>query len=392
MTNLERSPIFTISLCGDVMPGRGIDQVLPQPGNPVLHEPFVNDARQYVELAEQANGPISKPVSHSYVWGDALDEWARLKPDVRIINLETSITSSSDYWREKEVHYRMNPQNIGCLTAAGIDCCSLANNHVLDWGYRGLAETLETLRTAGMKSAGAGADLQEAEAPAVLEVPDKGRLILFSFGSETSGIPRSWAARNDRPGLNLLDDMSAADVQRIRLAVAAVKRDNDVVVASVHWGPNWGYHTPRGQRHFAHALIDGAGVDVIYGHSSHHVKGIEVYHGRLILYGCGDFLDDYEGIAAYEAFRGDLGLIYFAAIEASTGKLVQLQMTPTQIHRLSIRRAVAADIFWLWNILNREGETLGTRAELAADNTLVLRWDKVHSTPGAPLASRTTFG
>ena len=374
------------------MTGRGIDQVLAHPGNPLLHEPFVNDARQYVELAEQANGPISKPISHFYVWGDALDEWARLKPDVRIVNLETSITTSNDYWREKDVHYRMHPQNVGCLTTAGIDCCSLANNHILDWGYRGLAETLETLRTSGVKSAGAGADLQEAEVPAVLEVPGKGRLILFSFGSETSGIPRSWAARSDRAGVNLLDDLSAADVQRIHLAARSVKRDNDVVVASIHWGPNWGYHIPRGQRHFAHALIDGAGVDLIYGHSSHHVKGIEVYHGRLILYGCGDFLDDYEGIAGCEAFRDDLGLIYFATMDTSTGKLVQLQMTPTQIHRLSVRRAVAADILWLRDILNREGETLGTRVELAADNTLLLRWDEAHSPSGVPSASHTTFG
>jgi poly-gamma-glutamate synthesis protein (capsule biosynthesis protein) len=374
------------------MTGRGIDQVLPHPGSPELHEPFVHDAGQYVELAEQAHGPIAKPVSYSYVWGQALDEWTRRDPDVRIVNLETSVTHSSDYWREKEVHYRMHPSNVGCLTAAAIDGCSLANNHVLDWGYGGLAETLQTLRAAGVKTAGAGANLQEAQVPAVFDVPGTGRLMLFSFGSETSGIPCSWAATNDRAGVALLDDLSAADVQRVRSAVQSVKSANDVVVASIHWGPNWGYHVPGAQRHFAHALIDGAGVDLVYGHSSHHVKGIEVYRGRLILYGCGDFLDDYEGIAAYEAFRSDLGLIYFAAMEARTGKLVQLQMTPTQIHRLSVRRADAADMLWLRDTLNREGETLGTRVELAADNTLVLRWGEAPWAPIAPLASPTTAG
>ena len=75
------------------------------------------------------------------------------------------------------------------------------------------------------------------------------------------------------------------------------------MVASVHWGSNWGYDIPREQTVFAHRLIDEAGVDIIHGHSSHHVRAIEVYKDRLILYGCGDFLNDYEGISGYEEFR-----------------------------------------------------------------------------------------
>jgi poly-gamma-glutamate synthesis protein (capsule biosynthesis protein) len=124
-----------VFLSGDVMTGRGIDQVLPHPGNPVLHEPSARDARDYVQLAELRNGPIPQPVDYSYVWGDSLEELQRSEADVRIINLETSITCSEDCWLDKEIHYRMHPRNVGCLTAAGINCCSLANNHVLDWGY-----------------------------------------------------------------------------------------------------------------------------------------------------------------------------------------------------------------------------------------------------------------
>ena len=75
------------------MTGRGIDQILPHPCDPVLHERSANDARDYVELAERAYGPISKPVDYAYVWGDVLDEWHRMAPDVRIVNLETSITT-----------------------------------------------------------------------------------------------------------------------------------------------------------------------------------------------------------------------------------------------------------------------------------------------------------
>ena len=153
---------LTLFMCGDVMTGRGIDQVLPHPGDPVLYEPYMRSAAGYVELAEKANGPIPKPADFSYIWGDALAEWERVSPDVRIINLETSVTASGEYWRGKGINYRMHPKNISCITAAKIDCCSLANNHVLDWGYAGLAETLETLDKAKVERAGAGRNDEEA--------------------------------------------------------------------------------------------------------------------------------------------------------------------------------------------------------------------------------------
>jgi poly-gamma-glutamate synthesis protein (capsule biosynthesis protein) len=75
----------------------------------------------------------------------------------------------------------MHPRNIDCITGARIDCCCLANNHVLDWGYDGLAETLRTLDAAGIAHTGAGRDAAEAAAPAVLDVPGKGRVLVFSY-------------------------------------------------------------------------------------------------------------------------------------------------------------------------------------------------------------------
>jgi hypothetical protein len=91
----------TMFLAGDVMLGRGIDQILPHPGDPLIHEPYVNDAAYYVELAERANGPMPGPVDYAYVWGDALEMLERLAPDLRLVNLETSITDSDDYWAGK---------------------------------------------------------------------------------------------------------------------------------------------------------------------------------------------------------------------------------------------------------------------------------------------------
>jgi poly-gamma-glutamate capsule biosynthesis protein CapA/YwtB (metallophosphatase superfamily) len=365
---------MSIFLCGDVMTGRGIDQVLPHPGSPVLYESYIRDARQYVELAEMRSGPIPKPVSFNYIWGDALEELERAGTDVRIINLETSITRSDEFWPNKEVLYRMHPQNIGCLTAARIDCCSLANNHVLDWGYTGLQQTLDTLDAAGIAHAGAGENLAAASQPAILEVVGKGRVLVFSFGSTTSGIPRRWAATEDRPGVNLLEDLSQQTARRITGTMLKLKRPGDVTIASIHWGGNWGYEIPAEQTSFAHRLIE-EGFSIVHGHSSHHVKSIEVYRGRLVLYGCGDFLTDYEGISGHEKFRGDLALMYFASFDAQRDRLMRLRMVPLQARRFRLNRAQKDDAAWLQALLNRLGTSFGTSVCLEDDNSLTLHWD-----------------
>jgi poly-gamma-glutamate synthesis protein (capsule biosynthesis protein) len=373
---LSGSPVpITLFLAGDVMTGRGIDQILPHPSDPLLHEPFMKSARGYVELGESVHGVIQKPVDFAYIWGDALSELERVRPDVRIINLETSVTTSDDYARGKGIHYRMHPENIPCLTAAKIDFCSLANNHVLDYGTTGLMETLETLKEVNIRPGGAGQNLQEAEAPAVIEVEGRGRVILFSYGLPTSGIPLSWAASEDKSGVNLLEDLSDQTVRHIGEKVEAVKQLGDIVLISIHWGANWGYEIPAEQREFAHRLIDEAGVDLIHGHSSHHVKGVEVYKEKLIIYGCGDFLNDYEGIQGYEGFRSDLALMYFVSVDPVTGKLLQMQMTPMQIKHFKVNRASRRDALWLRDVLNREGGKLGTRVEMSPDNTFTLKWD-----------------
>jgi poly-gamma-glutamate capsule biosynthesis protein CapA/YwtB (metallophosphatase superfamily) len=369
-----RQDAVTLFLSGDVMTGRGIDQILPHPGDPRICEAWIASANIYVRLGETAHGPLPKPVDFTYIWGDALAELARRGPDLRIINLETAVTTSEDC-TDKGISYRMSPANVPCLTAARIDCCVLANNHVLDWGRAGLLETLQTLRDAGLHVAGAGRDSERAAAPAILDVAGKGRVVVFAFGTGSSGIPRDWAAAADRPGVNRLPDLSQASVERIAAQVRAVKRPGDIVVASVHWGGNWGYEIAPQQQRFAHGLIDAAGVDLVHGHSAHHAKGIEVYDGKLILYGCGDFLDDYEGIEGYEAYRDDLVLMYFPRLAPASGKLLGCEMTPLQIRNFRLNHASPADADWLRNVLNREGEPFGTRVEPAEGGGFHLRWD-----------------
>lgn len=325
------------------MTGRGIDQILPAPGDHRLWERRASDARAYVQLAERLNGPIPRPVRPDWPWGDALSLLDALAPDLRIVNVETTITSRGEPARGKGIHYRMHPANIGCLTAARLDACMLANNHILDFGATGLADTLHALAEAGLPAVGAGRTRAEAARPLRLA-----GAAVVSCATTSSGVPLTWAATERRPGVDLLPDLgnATADATAARAATAATP--DDIVLVSIHWGSNWGYRVPSEHIGFAHRLID-AGVDVVYGHSAHHPLPIEVYRGRLILYGCGDLIDDYEGIAGYERYRDDLRLLYLPTFRS--GALAGLRMVPMQARRMRLRRASRLDTEWLRDLM-----------------------------------------
>ncbi|GAA4615825.1 CapA family protein [Saccharopolyspora hordei] len=348
-------------LCGDVMLGRGVDQILPHPGDPELRESHVRDARHYVAAAEARNGPIRSPVGHAWPWGSALRVVEEAAPDVRVVNLETSITHDGRFAADKGVHYRMSPSNVDCVRAGRPDVCTLANNHVLDFGRRGLVDTLEALSAAGLRWAGAGRDAAEAHRPALVETP-RGRVAVFGCGAESSGIPPSWAATAHRPGVRFLPDLSDRCADELVAEVREHTRPGDVVVVSVHWGSNWQYRVPPEQVRFAHRLVDG-GVHVVHGHSSHHPRPIEVHHGRLVLYGCGDFIDDYEGIPGYERYRDDLRLLHFASL-TPTGELADLRMVPMQARRMRLHPASPTDTRWLHDTLSRISAGFGTEITL----------------------------
>jgi poly-gamma-glutamate synthesis protein (capsule biosynthesis protein) len=358
-----------IFLCGDVMPGRGIDQILPYPCDPVLHERYAKSARDYVRLAERANGPIPSEADFSYIWGAALHEFDRAQPDLRIVNLETSITSRG-VAVPKGINYRMSPENAATLLSADIDCCVLANNHVLDWGEIGLLDTLESLERFKIGFAGAGRNLDEASKPAILHL-EGGRVPVFAFCSKSSGVPGSWAAKEKTSGVNLLENASAAAAGQIARQVHSQRQPGDAVIVSIHWGPNWGYDIPKAHRRFAHALID-AGVSVVHGHSSHHPLALELYRGRLILYGCGDFLNDYEGISGYEEFLPNLALMYFVEIDLASGHVIGVEMAPLRISRFRLERTSSDDRQRLFTILHRESQKFGCNIALQPNGYFAL--------------------
>ncbi|WP_424529605.1 CapA family protein [Sphaerisporangium viridialbum] len=367
-----RADPVTLFLCGDVMLGRGVDQILPHPGDATLREPWVRDAVDYVRLAEAANGPIPRPAGFSWPWGDALRALEEAAPDVRIVNLETSVTRCDEFAPGKAAHYRMNPANLPCLAAVRPDACALANNHVLDFGRRGLAETLDALAGAGLRAVGAGRTADEARRPAIVTVGGGVRVVVFSWAMESSGVPPGWAATSDRAGVDFLPESPRTGAAEPADRVRQVKRPGDVVVVSIHWGSNWGYDVSRTQRRLAHELVD-AGADVVHGHSSHHPRPIEVYRDRLILYGCGDLVDDYEGITGHEEYRDELRLLYFASVEPGSGRLAGLRMTPMRARRMRLRHAAREESEWLRATLDRAGRDYGPRVGLEPDGTLAIR-------------------
>lgn len=363
---------ITLFLSGDVMTGRGIDQVLPYSVAPILFEQYVKDARQYVELAEHHSGGIPNNISFDYIWGDALTVLDEMDPDARIINLETAITTSDNHWPMKDIHYRMHPENASLLTEAGIDICVLGNNHTMDWGYNGLKETLRTLHKHNLTTAGAGLDRSSAAAPAIMKT-QIGRLLVFSYADVTAGIPISWRARERRPGVNLLVNLAEDGLKQVMEDVKSFRRKGDLVVLSIHWGGNWGYDVPQVQQEFAHRLIEEGLAAVIYGHSSHHPKGIEVYHDRLILYGCGDFINDYEGIAGHEEYRDEISLMYFPKLDRK-GLLISLEIIPMKFKKFSLHNTNRKDKKWITTRMNRECKKFGASIERDDRSHLRLRW------------------
>ena len=286
-----------------------------------------------------------------------------------MINLETSVTRCDDFAPRKRVHYSMSPGNIVALTVARPDVCVLANNHVMDFGLAGLDETIDVLSGAGVATAGAGRDLDAAARPAAVAVGAGQRLLVFAVGAASSGIPGGWAAGDDRPGvafLSRLDDSAAADLAD---RIDTLRGPDDLVVISVHGGSNWGYDVPDRQTRFAHALID-AGVDLVHGHSSHHPRPIEIHRDRLILYGCGDLVSDYEGIGGHESYRSHLRPLYLASLDPDSGALTQLRIVPMQARRMRLEHATPADRDWLCDLLDRISRPRGVRVELASTGDL----------------------
>ncbi|MEK7347636.1 MAG: CapA family protein [Candidatus Eisenbacteria bacterium] len=285
-----------------------------------------------------------------HLWGDALP--LLRGADAAICNLECALSDGGER-AHKEFAFRSDAKNVAVLRGAGIDAVSLANNHILDYGPEALQETLDTLDRAGVAHAGAGASLAEARAPALLRRAGATLAMLSVTDNEPA-----WEAGPDRPGIWHVP-VVRNDPRAVSLlaAVAATRAMADLLVVAFHWGTNWGYRPEPGHREFAHALI-GAGADLVFGHSCHVARGIEIDRGGVILYGAGDLIDDY---AVDEFEPNDESWVF--VVETSGGRTMELRAHPLLIRRFRPLHAGGARREVMLERMTSRCRELGTTSE-----------------------------
>ncbi len=288
-----------------------------------------------------------------FPWGDTLPLFE--SADWRACNLECVMSDRGVAWTAtpKSFRFRSDAKNIAVLQAAHIDAVSLANNHTLDFENRALEDMLSLLDRARILHAGAGRTPEEAESVATANLGEL-RIGWLAF---TDNQPE-WEATSTRSGVcyvpvDLDDPRSARLMERIRQTRSGV----DVLIVSAHWGPNWGDHPPWRQIPFAHALVE-AGADLVFGHSAHVFRGVELYHGRPILYSAGDLVDDY---AVDPDQRNDRSFLF--VIEVAEGELLRLKIHPTVIREFQACLAQGPEAEEIAGKMIRLCRDFGTPAE-----------------------------
>ncbi|MFQ5844172.1 MAG: CapA family protein [Planctomycetota bacterium] len=288
-----------------------------------------------------------------HVWGDVLP--LLRGADLTLVNLECQIAESGRRFTPRRVFYfRAHPRAIDALTVAGIDCVSLANNHAVDYGAPALLETLRRLDEAGVAHAGAGPDLAAASRPALLAAGGL-RIGVVSFADHF----RLYAARAGRAGTNVISiSREERHFGRVRRAIDAARSAGaDLVVFSIHWGPNMRPVPTTEFRRFARAVMD-AGADVFHGHSAHVFQGIEIYRGKPILYDTGDLLDDYR---VHPELRNDRQLLFVLTVARDGVR--RLELVPLRISDMQVNRARGADLRATLLRMTRLSADLGTVVE-----------------------------
>lgn len=299
----------TLGLTGDVMLGRKVDE------------------------RQRTRPPAA-------VWGDLRDRLASL--DGLFCNLECCLSARGRQWTRtrRPFHFRADPEwAVPALEAAGVDGVTLANNHVLDFEEAALRDTLDALDGAGIERVGAGRDWDEALDPATFSVGDC-TVAVVGFTDNTP----EYAAGPDSPGTARIEcDPADADSRAaVRDALArADDCDPDLVVASLHWGPNMVAEPAEQYREFGRWLV-AEGVDVVHGHSAHVFQGVEVRDGAPILYDTGDFVDDY---AVDEALRNDRSFCFELTVTPD-GDPTALRLHPVALEYCRVEEADADVAAW----------------------------------------------
>lgn len=255
----------------------------------------------------------------------------KINTDLVIANLETTITDSTDK-DPKTFNYKMDPSNIHLLKQLNIDIVSLANNHIYDFLEKGMRDTFYHLKKNNIKYTGAGY-IDEAQKLVVVE--RKGIKIGFLSGADHY---ERWEATSNNVGIWLIRTEEPETWPTILNVVRKAKSKVDILIMSLHWGPNYRWHPSPNFRLLAKKLIDN-GVNIVHGHSAHHVQPYEMYKNGVIFYSLGDFIDDY---AISQEYRNDLGVMVDVTINGE-GKIKEIDYTPTKIENFQVGYAEGKD-------------------------------------------------
>jgi poly-gamma-glutamate synthesis protein (capsule biosynthesis protein) len=333
-------PSVTLALAGDVMLGRGVTRRIAEHGE-------------------------------AYPWGNMRAVIQRA--DCFLINLECAITGHRKRWRDsnnglKAFYFRAQPHTAETLRLAHVCFAALANNHAADYEMAGLLDTIGHLDAAGIAYAGAGADAAAARAPAYIMVGDW-RVGIVAFAD----YPESWAAGEAAPGINYAPvSLAKKNVSAIERSLSLVREQADLVIFSIHWGPNMRERPTSSYRDFARAVIE-AGADVFWGHSAHLVQGIEIWQGKPILYDTGDFVDDY---AVDARLRNDLSALFL--LRTIPPHVESIELVPVVIRHGQVNQARGTDRDWFAARFSTLCAELGTEVEMARGRIVIHR----ETTPG----------
>jgi poly-gamma-glutamate synthesis protein (capsule biosynthesis protein) len=320
---------ITIGLAGDVMIGRHVDSIISDRG-------------------------------YAYPWGNVLP--LLQSTDVNIVNLETTLTHSNNEVY-KVFNFKASPDKVNTLTEAHITAVNLANNHILDYSEEGLYETIENLEAARILYTGAGQNSSAAAAPVIIE-HNNIRIGLLGF---TDNEP-AWKALADRCGTNYINIASKSQQLEALSCMANLREGIDLLIVSIHWGPNMKERPDEDFIEFAHSMVDN-GADIIHGHSAHNFQGIELYSHGLILYDTGDFIDDYR---VDLIFRNDHSFFFLA--EAGKAGVMSLRLIPILINRCQVNLAEGSD--YDWSIRRMQELSLDFGTIITDDGEVILMGDR----------------
>ena len=304
---------ITLGFTGDVMLGRLVNEVIQKEG-------------------------------YRYPWGNTLPLFK--EHDFTLINLETTLTRSKKKV-PKVFNFKADPLVVQSLVEANIQAVTLANNHCLDFSENGLQETLSVLDAAKIAHIGAGLNLAEAKKPLIVSIKDI-QLGILAYTDNESG----WLATEDKPGTNYIS-IDEKNLKSISEDLQNLRKKVDILIVTLHWGPN-NREVPSLQfQNFARGLID-LGVDIVHGHSAHVTQGIERYKNKLILYDTGDFVDDYQ----VGPLRNDYSFLF--QLEISKQGIKSLRLIPVIIEYCQVNLARGEDFEMMTSRIKKLSKDFGT--------------------------------